>query len=262
MVRLFLARLAKSGPLAGKFDAIIDCMTGCPTLVPEDLDARVLPVVFRVNKKLRGAEQPPGPVIAATSEVATQLHRVGIPNDFIVYAPFGGEPSRGGPEIEKGAVPCLMAWEPAPRPMLAAVRRLRNDGIALHVDLLTRPGRRVEGWCSLHDLRASPTNLIPLFQRAWFGYCGVSMEWMAPAIAGWGLPVICPDTAAGREFVENGVTGLLFNPKDRAQLCEVLARLSKDEVLRKRFAARARERALEESWDKTAEIVLKTIERL
>ena len=75
-----------------------------------------------------------------------------------------------------------------------------------------------------------------------------------------GLPVVCPATEAGIEFVEEGATGFLLNQGDAVGLMNHLHRLVKDEVLRARLGSEARRRAQTATWDRTAALVLAAIE--
>ena len=69
-------------------------------------------------------------------------------------------------------------------------------------------------------------------------------------------------TPAGREYIDEGDTGLLHAPGDEATLADAITCLIRDEVLRKRLGTRARARAEKQTWDKTAGLVLAVIENL
>jgi glycosyltransferase involved in cell wall biosynthesis len=63
---------------------------------------------------------------------------------------------------------------------------------------------------------------------------------------GSGLPVVVSDGAPGPlELVEDGVTGLVVHVDDAAALAHALARLARDETLRRRLGEAARERVRE-----------------
>jgi glycosyltransferase involved in cell wall biosynthesis len=53
-----------------------------------------------------------------------------------------------------------------------------------------------------------------------------------------GLPPVVTDIPGNREWIENGVTGFLFPPKNPKALAEKIMELSENEALRKRFGER------------------------
>lgn len=64
-----------------------------------------------------------------------------------------------------------------------------------------------------------------------------------------GIPCVAPNRAPIREVVDNGVTGLLFEPEDRAGLFESTNRLLEDTALASRMGKSAREKAFASaSW--------------
>jgi len=68
-----------------------------------------------------------------------------------------------------------------------------------------------------------------------------------------GLPSVAPDLPPVREVVRDGETGLLFPEQDVRALTQALARLVRDEALRRRLGDRARAAAgLEASWRRRA----------
>jgi glycosyltransferase involved in cell wall biosynthesis len=72
-----------------------------------------------------------------------------------------------------------------------------------------------------------------------------------------GLPAVAPDLPPVREFVRDGVTGLLFPPGNALALSQALARLVSDESLRRRLGARARaEVADSASWRERARLLV------
>jgi glycosyltransferase involved in cell wall biosynthesis len=94
------------------------------------------------------------------------------------------------------------------------------------------------------------------------GYCGPGVEHEALSLAACGVPVVCPATDAGAEYVRDAQTGLLFTPGNSSELAECLRRLASDAPLRARLGAQARQWAEGQSWDRTAGLVLATIENL
>lgn len=66
-----------------------------------------------------------------------------------------------------------------------------------------------------------------------------------------GLPPVVTDIPGNREWIENGVNGLLYAPKDHLQLAEMIVQLIENEPLRKRFGERCSEIIKREAtWEK------------
>ncbi len=67
-----------------------------------------------------------------------------------------------------------------------------------------------------------------------------------------GIPPLVPDYRANREVLEDGVTGILFQPRDVEALARQLARLQQDPLQRDRIGAAARQAVAERlSWPAT-----------
>lgn len=79
----------------------------------------------------------------------------------------------------------------------------------------------------------------------------VTLEAMAS-----GLPAVCADATGSRSLVVHGVTGYLETPRHANGFAGRLAVLARDEALRARFGAAARERALTFSWDESMAKIL------
>ena len=62
--------------------------------------------------------------------------------------------------------------------------------------------------------------------------------------AACGRPLVVTDVPGNRDFVRDGVEGLLVPPDDPARLAEALARLASDADLRRRMGMAARQRVL------------------
>ena len=71
-----------------------------------------------------------------------------------------------------------------------------------------------------------------------------------------GRPVIATATAAARDYVTEGVSGLLVPPGDADALAAAIRRLDTDHDLLTRLAAGARERATELATDAWARSLL------
>ncbi len=262
MVSLLLRRLARQGSFARKFDVVVDCVNGQPLPVAELTDVPVLPLVFRLSSSIHGSENPASPMIAATDSARNDLKRAGVPESNIVSAPFGLDTEVFYPSGEPAFEPTMVAVTPKPRMLLRAFRKLGSRGELPQVDVFDCLKRcpAQESW-TMHGAMADEERGA-FYRRAWYAYCGEGAELQALALAACGIPVVCPDTRAGREFVIDNVTGLLHERRSARALARQLERLGSDEVLRKRLAAGALERAEQLTWEKTANMVLATIETL
>lgn len=89
MAGMFLSRLGERSQTSAPFDAILDCVSRRPLDLADKTDTPIIPVVFGLSPRLRADAQPPGPVIAASWEAREALLRSGLPEKFIVTAPFG-----------------------------------------------------------------------------------------------------------------------------------------------------------------------------
>ena len=261
MVGMLLHRLAQNGKFKRDFDAVIDCVTGYPMSV-EQAPVPVVPLVFQLSPKVRPSETPPRPVIAATEHARTQLAQAGIPDARIVRAPYGVDPEIYTPGAAHADGPILAAVDREPRCFAGALKRLPSPAALPQIHLIGGALNRAGGEPIHQHLFGAGEQRAALYNRASMGYCGVGLESEALALAACGVPVVCPATPAGREYVIHDQTGLLFEPGNRNELAAQLARLAKDELLRRRLSVRARERAKAMSWDRTASLVLATIENL
>jgi starch synthase len=85
------------------------------------------------------------------------------------------------------------------------------------------------------------------------GWSNMSIEAMA-----CGVPVVC--TASGtRDFAVDGETALVV-PRRAGAIARAVRRLRNDAALRDRLAAAGRERALELTWERTAERLAEVLE--
>ena len=109
------------------------------------------------------------------------------------------------------------------------MRRLREDGVAVELDLVTRDevpdaGRRA----AHHGLTPNSAELIALYHRAdvfclpTFGDCLPMVLSEAGAV---GLPLVSTDVGAIGEIVRDGETGLLVPVDDVDALAAALRRL-------------------------------------
>jgi hypothetical protein len=246
MAGMFMAKVQRRESGIGRFDAVIDCITSAPLPLAPYTDAPIIPLVFSLSRKVQAAEQPPGPVIAATDRARRDLLEAGFPRRYIVYAPYGTDTRGECPKISEADTPLVIATDTgargrAPSRLLkTAVAALHKNGTMLRIE--------------------SPKNAGP--SGAWAGCCAEGAEEHALDMGAAGLPVVCPATEPGKEYVEHGSTGLLFAPGNARELAGCLRQLVDDVELRHRLGRLGRERAEAQSWDRTASLVLATIENL
>lgn len=73
-----------------------------------------------------------------------------------------------------------------------------------------------------------------------------------------GLPVIVPRAGGVLDFVEDGETGLTFDPDEPADLARAVIRLAQDETLWRRLRRRSREVALGRTWADSLDDLIET----
>ncbi|MBN2307322.1 MAG: glycosyltransferase family 4 protein [Candidatus Hydrogenedentes bacterium] len=259
MARLLLSRLAGSGKLSKQYDVVVDCVYGLGNRPGHPLplsqyvgETPVLPLVFSLARRFRADPTPPGPVIAATGQARRDLNGAGLADNWIVSAPYGADTERFSPGPGRAAE-CVVAAEARSRGLLdKAAKRLARGGAAPQLEY---------AWAS-EDGEPAGDERVARYRRAWLGYCGEGREWLAPAMGACGLAVVCPDTAAGRDLVVDGETGLLHRRGKARDLARQMERLFKDEVLRERLGAGGLERARQNTWARSAGLVLSAIENL
>jgi len=71
--------------------------------------------------------------------------------------------------------------------------------------------------------------------------------------AACGAAIVATDSGGIRDFVENGITGLLSVPRNPSALAENLCRLLNDEPLRLQLAKACNERVAQFSWEKNTD---------
>lgn len=127
--------------------------------------------------------------------------------------------------------------------LLEAVRRLRHDGVAAEVDLVTRDDIVAEPGVTVHHgLQPNSPELIELYHRADV-FCLPTLGDCLPMVlseAGAArLPLVSTDVGAIGEIVHDGQTGLLVPPNDSMALAAALGRLAADLTLRRRLGDEA-----------------------
>jgi glycosyltransferase involved in cell wall biosynthesis len=184
----------------------------------------------------------PGFDLEPFSSSRARLHdrdRYGLPHDAVVFGLAGRfSPGRGLEQIARAAVvvcerlPYVWFVLAGDGPLLDTVRKIVRD--AGCVDRVLFPGYEtdVAGLLSALDayVTARPSERP---RRA-----------LIEASAA-GLPSVAVLSHGYSEVVEDGVTGLLVDPKDEAALADAILKLARDPALRAAMGERARERALE-----------------
>jgi len=260
LVGMFLSRLGREEGLMSRLDVVVDCVSGKPLPVANHVDVPVVPVVFKLGRRVRVSDTPPGPMVAATEQARDQLQRRGLSENFVVYAPYGVDTALFRPSPEGTPSHTLVALENAPGCLHKALAILAREGINIQAEVRGHHGPWFHRGTVAHEERAR--GRAALYAQAWFGYCGPGHEGCALEMGAAGLPVIGPATDAGRAAIEEGATGLRFAPGNAEELAACLRRLVHDEVLRHRLSVAGREHAEGLSWDRTAGLVLATIENL
>jgi hypothetical protein len=259
MTGLFFSRMAGSDGVLRQFDVVVDCVTGRPFPVSKYTATPLVPIVFRLSP---GLQEPLGPIIAPTEQACSDLRNAGVPRGHVIRAPFGCAECPLPFSANATETPSITGFVESAQPFSRAMRRLS-----------ARFERPVEGTVAgparglmphVRQLNAVSVVGLPLAQvsGAWVAYCGEGCEWRALDFADAGIPVVCPDTPLGREFVKAGETGLLHCARDSAHLADVLESLLRDETLRRRLANEAKSRVPEASWDRSASLLLAALENL
>ncbi len=258
MMRLFLASLARRGPIADRFDIILDFITHTPLDVHSYTEVPVVPVVFGLKKRMKPSPTPPGPIIVPWEANRRRLCEAGVPPKFIVRAPVGVDAQLCGLPAQPNLTQQLVAFDRYPRVLSRALRRLRGAPGAPPVVLHGARAVRIAPGMTHAEESTWPESCA----AASAAYCGQGSEHEALTAQAVGLPVLVPDTSAGREYVRHGETGLLHKPGDDKDLADKLRALFADAALRERLGRCAREEARTRTWDKTAGLILGTLENL
>lgn len=143
--------------------------------------------------------------------------------------------------------------------LMQAFAALRNRGVRLRLELYGRsdadnpeavPAELLTAWCGRPDTvwRGHVTDVADIWRRTdIFVLASRGGEGLPRALleaAACGRPLVVTDVPGNRDFVRNGVEGLLVPPDDPASLAEALARLASDADLRRTMGMAARERLL------------------
>jgi glycosyltransferase involved in cell wall biosynthesis len=273
--RMALRTVRRDGPLDAMFihtqvPAILlpDLIRRIPTVVSLDAtpiqydelgehyghttgSARIEQLKWRVNRSCFAAAR--AVVTWASWTKQGLVDRYEVPADKIVVIPPGVDVERwsvGTDRTRPDGAPVRVLFvggdlaRKGGHVLVDAVRRLRHDGVAIELDLVTKddvarePGVEVH-----HGLGPNSARLIELYQHAdifclpTFGDCLPMVLSEAGAV---GLPLVSTDVGAISEIVRHGCTGLLVPPHDPEALAAALKRLAADEGMRRRLGAEAR----------------------
>jgi glycosyltransferase involved in cell wall biosynthesis len=180
------------------------------------------------------------------------VDRYDVPADKITVIPPGVDVGRwsigGGIErTDGGPVRVLFVGgdlaRKGGRVLMDSVRQLRNDGVPVDLDLVTRDDVTPEPGIDVHHgLGPNSARLIELYQRAdvfclpTFGDCLPMVLSEAGAV---GLPLVSTDVGAISEIVRHERTGLLVPPHDAEALAAALGRLAGDAGTRRKLGDEA-----------------------
>jgi glycosyltransferase involved in cell wall biosynthesis len=191
------------------------------------------------------------------------VDRYEVPADKVVVIPpgvhyekwaaLGHQPSTDG---DGGGVRVLFVGGDLERKggliLVDAVRRLRDDGLDVRLDLVTRDAVNTSTGITVHHgLGPNSAELIELYHQADI-FClptlGDCLPMVLSEAGAVGLPLVSTDVGAIREIVREDETGLLVPVGDVGALTEALRQLVLDPDRRHRLGDRAR-RVVQEDFD-------------
>ena len=128
--------------------------------------------------------------------------------------------------------------------LLDAARRLRQEGVGVEVDLVTRSEVPREAGVTVHrGLGPNSPELIALYRRAHV-FClptlGDCLPMVLSEAGAAGLPLVSTDVGAISEIVHDERTGLLVPPGDPVALAGALSRLAEEPAWRSKLGEEAR----------------------
>ncbi len=234
--------------------------------LPPRLAAVGRAVEFRVAPPLYRLSRTPIVTLSESSrrEIIDRLHFA--PKRVHVVAPGIGEQYRpGGEKSEAPLVVAVGRLVPVKRydALIDALARARVDVPNLEAVIVGEGYARDALERRIHELRAekwlqlpgfvSDDDKIDLYRRAWLlASASVHEGWgMTVTEAGaCGTPAVATDIAGHRDAVRDGETGLLVRSDD--ELATALSRVLRDDALRLRLTAGARDHAARFTWGATA----------
>jgi hypothetical protein len=236
------------------FDVAVDCVDGRPFPFPPKWNLPVAPLVHRLKGPGEQLTETEGPVIATNNAALDALTRRGIAEKRIVRAPHGY------PAAPHDAVPL-------PGGEGVAVLSKRRRRVVSYARMLGSVGGA--GAPRVTNVRCAgkePGELCEAGSEALNGHavavCERGCEHLARQAAVRGAVPVCPPTSAGALYTEDGETGVLAEGARPRDLAAAAAGLVEDPARRAALQAEARKRGEEWPWEKTAALVLATIENL
>ncbi len=242
----------------GKFCNLCSCRRiAWPAVVHRCYQNRIgsslgMVVVLALHRLFRTWDRQIDLYLAPSDFVRRQMLAAGFPESRCVVRPhFTDDPGRGGDglgvyavyvgrlEQEKGLIPLIQAWRSLPNYPLYLI----GDGpLRAELEVLIKePGLnhvQITGWLAHAEVceRVGGAGLlvVPSICPESFGLTVI--EAMAR-----GVPVLASRVGALPEMVRDGVTGLLVEPGNVAELATAARRLMIDCSLRKNMARHARE---------------------
>jgi glycosyltransferase involved in cell wall biosynthesis len=211
--------------------------------------ARSLEIASRVacvsravaDEAMRGFGVPPSKIEIVPNGVDSFFSPDGEEADYILYA--------GTLEPRKGLDDLIDAWSSlAPRPRL-----ILCGAIGWGEPITRMPGIEVTGYVSRDRLRDLYRRArVFIYPSRYEGFGIPPLEAMA-----CGAPVIATRTGAIPEYAEGAA--LLVPPNDREALRDALARLLRDNALRRELRVAGPVRAHEWGWDRSAQTMAELI---
>ncbi|MDP4287616.1 MAG: glycosyltransferase [Bacteroidota bacterium] len=154
--------------------------------------------------------------------------------------------------------------------LLEAIQSLRASGVKLRLKLIGRMERDFESWLSHSPLRKEINEHIPfvanheLLQHFYSAqvFCLPSIqEGLALVIAeamACGLPVIATENTGGREFIEDGRSGLIVPPSDSQAIAASVRSLIDDPARSSHIGQAAAEASNLFGWDAYGDAIERT----
>ena len=205
-----------------------------------------------------------------------ELLEVGFRPERVTAVPNGTDPRfrPGGTKTTQPSIVVVARLAPVKRLSLlieaAVAARAAVPGLTLTIvgDGPDRAelGRQVaeagaDGWISFAG-RVDQEQLVELYQRSWIVASASLAEGWGLSLteaAGCATPAVATDIRGHRSSVVDGVTGLLAEPAD---LADVMVRVLTDDALRSRLGRAARERAQSLTWDASALGIMQVLHRV
>ena len=156
--------------------------------------------------------------------------------------------------------------------LLEAVRSLRAGGMKLRLKLIGRFESDFEEWLKSSPLRSEIDEHIPFIANHEIArhfldaqiFCLPSIqEGLALVIAeamACGLPVVATENTGGRDFIEDGVSGLIVEPGNPSSLASSIASLLDDSAAALAMGTKAAKASKSFGWDSYGEAIIQTYE--